>query len=71
MTTDLELNPAEARRRVLGMVFRQPEDQWSPHRLASTLGLPTSAVTQALHELAQAGLVTKIDDEYVPGISLD
>ena len=71
MATDLKLNPGEARRRVLGMVFRQPEDQWSPHRLASTLGLPTSAVTQALHELAQAGLVTKIDDEYVPGISLD
>jgi len=71
MTTDLELNPGEARRRVLGMVFRQPEDQWSPQRLAAALGLPTSAVTQALHELAQAGLVTKIDDEYVPGISLD
>ncbi len=71
MTTDLELNPSEARRLVLGMIFRQPEDQWSPHRLASTLGLPTSAVTRALDELAQAGLVTRIDDEYVPGISLD
>jgi DNA-binding MarR family transcriptional regulator len=71
MTTDLQLNPGEARRLVLGTVFRQPEDQWSPHRLASTLGLPTSAVSRALDELAQAGLVTKIDDEYVPGISLD
>ncbi|MGZ5128705.1 MAG: MarR family transcriptional regulator [Actinomycetota bacterium] len=71
MTTDLELYPSEARRLVLGMIFRQPEDQWSPYRLASTLGLPTSAVTRALDELAQAGLVTRIDDEYVPGISLD
>ena len=71
MTTDLAMNPGEARRLVLGMVFRQPEDQWSPHRLANALGLPTSAVTRALDELARAGLVTKIDDEYVPGISLD
>jgi DNA-binding MarR family transcriptional regulator len=69
-TTDL-LSPGEARRLILGIVFRQPEDQWSPHRLASTLGLPTSAVTRALDELARAGLVTRIDDEYVPGISLD
>jgi DNA-binding IclR family transcriptional regulator len=71
MTTDLELNPGEARRLVLGVVFRQPEDQWSPHRLASALGLPTSTVTRALQELAATGLVTKVDDEYVPGISLD
>lgn len=71
MTTDLDLDPGQARRLVLGLVFRQPEDQWSPHRLAGTLGLPTSAVTRALDELAHAGLVTKIDDEYVPGISLD
>lgn len=71
MTTDLELDPGEARRLVLGMVFRQPEDQWSPNRLAGALGIPTSTVTRALDELARAGLVTRIDDEYVPGISLD
>lgn len=71
MTTDLELDPGEARRLVLEMVFRQPEDQWSPNRLAGALGMPTSTVTRALDELARAGLVTRIDDEYVPGISLD
>jgi DNA-binding IclR family transcriptional regulator len=71
MTTDLELNPGETRRLVLGTVFRQPEDGWSVRRLSTTLGLPTAAVTRALGELAQAGLVARIDDEYVPGITLD
>jgi len=71
MTTDLELNPGETRRLVLGAVFGQPEDGWSVHRLATTLGLPSSAVLRAIGDLTQAGLVAKIDDEFVPGITLD
>jgi DNA-binding IclR family transcriptional regulator len=71
MTTDLELNPGQTRRLVLGRVFRQPEDGWTVHRLATTLGLPTAAVARALDELARAGLVARIDDEYMPGITLD
>jgi predicted transcriptional regulator len=71
MSTDLEMNPGEMRRLVLGTVFRQPEDGWTVDRLASRLGLPIAGVKRALDELAGAGLVARLDDEFVPGITLD
>jgi DNA-binding IclR family transcriptional regulator len=68
MQTDL---PPNARRLVRSAFDRQPEDGWTRERLATELGLPVSTVEAVLIDLADAGLVFRIDDEYVSALQID
>jgi hypothetical protein len=68
MQTDL---PPDARRLVRSAFDRYPEDGWTRERLATELGLPVSTVDAVLVDLARAGLVLRVDDEYVSALQID
>jgi DNA-binding IclR family transcriptional regulator len=50
---------------------RYPEDGGTRERLATELGLPVSTVEAVLTDLTGAGLVFRIDDEYVSALQID
>ncbi len=63
--------PPDAHRLVRSAFDRYPEDGWTRERLATELGLPISTVAAVLADLTEAGLVFRIDDEYVSALQID
>ena len=65
-----EVDDAQVRRLVRSAFDRNPDDGWTPERLAARLGLPHSAVGRVLTDLAGKGLIAQVDDEYVPAFPI-
>lgn len=61
----------DPRRLVLRALDRQPQEGFTPERLAGSMGLPVSTVIAALAELTSTGLVRVDDGEYLSTLQLD
>ena len=64
-TEFLEIGDSDAQSMVRTAMNRSP-DGWTAERLATALGLPVGTVGRVLVDLAAAGAVIHIDDEYIP-----
>ena len=71
MRTDLPTIEADARSLVRRTIDRQPVAGFTADHLARALALPVATVETVLAELVAAGLVTRLDDEFVSTLVID
>ena len=61
----------DARGLVLSVLQHSGGDGWTTERLASRLGLPLGAVARVMIDLARTGVVSRVDDEWLPRLEFD
>jgi len=67
-STQTEVDP---RKLVLSVLERSYGDGWTTEQLASRLGLPLGTVARVIVDLARAGVVSRVEDEWFPKLEFD
>lgn len=65
------MSEVDARRLVLSVLERSGGDGWTTERMASRLGLPLGTVARVMVDLVRSGVVSRVDDEWLPKLAFD
>jgi DNA-binding IclR family transcriptional regulator len=61
----------DARKLILSVLERGGGDGWTTERLSGRLGLSLGTVARVMVDLARAGFVSRVDDEWIPNLEFD